>query len=99
MLTFFATFIVVVIIWTIYSTRKSRSENLHYQFNGMIDSVYYTVKGEPYIFVKKVEYYLSDGSWDFDHDRIQKGDSIVKQKNSLVIKVFKPDGRVIIEGE
>ncbi|OCX51501.1 hypothetical protein BEL04_15870 [Mucilaginibacter sp. PPCGB 2223] len=97
-LAFVFTFGIVLIILTIYSTIISRNQNLEYQFNGRVDSVYYTSKGEPYIFVKKVKYYLSDRDWDFNQNRIQKGDSVIKKKNSMIIKLFKSNAKAIIEG-
>ena len=77
---------------------KGTIEDLDYHFNGIVDSVSYDIKGFATIIVKGSHYYLGDTGWDFDHNRIQKGDSIIKERNSMIIKLIKPNGQVVIEG-
>jgi len=87
-----------MIVTGVYFTKKGKRKNLSYQFNGKVDSVTYDVKGEATVYID-TSYYLSDPNWDFDHNRIQKGDSMIKEKNSMTIKLIKPNGKVIVEGE
>ncbi|MBD1366688.1 hypothetical protein IDJ77_22945 [Mucilaginibacter sp. ZT4R22] len=83
----------------IYFSRREYQTILSYQFNGVVDSVSYNAKGQAYVHIKGIQYYLSDNTWDFDHDRIAKGDSMIKGKNSMVVKLIKANGQTIIEGE
>ncbi|SDS42134.1 hypothetical protein SAMN05216490_1124 [Mucilaginibacter mallensis] len=92
--------IVVIFIFTmVYLTHKANLIDHGYQFNGPVDSVTYDEKGKATIIIRKHQMYLGDNNWDFDHNRIQKGDSMIKKRGSMIIKLIKPDGRVILEGE
>ncbi|WP_158990227.1 hypothetical protein [Mucilaginibacter sp. L196] len=95
---FFIIAVAFMAIMGIYFTKKEKKESLSYEFNGKVDSVSYDVKGEATVYID-TSYYLGDPNWDFDHNRIQKGDSMIKEKNSMIIKLIKPNGKVIIEGE
>lgn len=65
------------------------------EFNGIVESVNYDVKGIPSINVENKVYYLS-GYWGFDY-KIEIGDSIFKMKDEMVIKLVKKrTGRKII---
>jgi len=78
-------------IWGHYSYLSSN-------FNGRIDSVREGQKGNAIIIVKRKEYVL-DGAWRYSVEHkldIQKGDSIVKYKDSSQIKLIKPNGMTII---
>ena len=57
------------------------------------------MKGIASIIIKGVNYDLSDTNWDFDHNRIEKGDLMIKKKNSMIIKLIKRNGQIVIEGE
>ncbi|WP_184546398.1 hypothetical protein [Mucilaginibacter sp. FT3.2] len=78
---------------------KAKNKNRSYQFKGKVDSVSYTIKGDAYVFIHGVKYYLSDNDWDFDHNRIIVGDSLIKKRNSMIVKLIKTDGSVVIEGK
>ncbi|WP_419700007.1 hypothetical protein [Mucilaginibacter sp. NFX135] len=78
-------------IWGHYSYLSSN-------FNGRIDSVREGEKGDAIIIIKQKEYVL-DGAWSYSSGNkvdIQKGDSIVKYKDSTQIKLIKPNGMTII---
>lgn len=77
---------------------KNKNEALDLRFNGRIDSVNYNQKSKASIFIKGVKYDLFYQKWDFDHNRIQTGDSIIKKKGSIQIKLIRPDGNSLIEG-
>ena len=96
---FFIVVVLTMIISGIYINHKNKLIDLNYQFNGKVDSANYNIKGEATVIIKGIKYDLSDFNWDFDHNRIQKGDSIVKEKNSMIIKLIKPNGKIIVEGE
>lgn len=59
-----------------------------YEFNGIVQKVTYSVKGTPYVIVNGKEYVLDWNSWGFDN-KIQQGDSLIKEKNTLFIKLVK----------
>jgi hypothetical protein len=69
------------------------------QFNGRVESVSYDMKGIATIVIKGVNYDLSDLNWDFDQNRIEKGDLMIKEKNSMIITLIKSNGQIIIEGK
>ena len=98
-LIFFISFVILMTIGVIYMGRTGRSETLNYQFNGKVDSVRYNIKGQAYVSINGVEYYLFDPDWNFDHNRIQIGDSLVKRKNSMIIELFRRNVLVTIEGK
>jgi len=83
-------------IITAYSYFKSKKEALSYQFDGKADTVIYSDKGEPTITIHGTKYDLSVNFWDFNH-QIQVGDSLVKKRNSLQVKILKSDGTIIIK--
>ena len=95
----FIAVMIIALILGIRLTQKGRIENLNYQFDGVVDSVSYDIKGYATITVKGSHYYLGGTSWDFNHNRIQKGDSILKKRNSMIVKLIKPDGRIIFQGK
>ena len=83
-------------IFTFYSRFSAQREALYYQFNGRVDTVNYDKKGQPTITIRGKKYDLSVTHWDFDR-QIAVGDSMIKKADSLVIKIFKTDGTVIIK--
>jgi len=58
-------------------------------FTGPVERVWYDNKGYPFVIVNGREYYLGDAIWHFNV-KIHKGDTIVKQKGDLRIKIIKP---------
>lgn len=91
--------VIIISISGAYVNHKTKLVNLEYHFNGKVESVYYDIKGIATINIKGVHYILSDPNWDFDHNRISKGDSIIKSKNSMIVKLIKANGKIIVEGE
>ncbi len=85
---------VVLIFYSIHWHYKY----LNYQFNGRVDSIAYGDKGVPIVIIKGNTYFLEAVDWNFqDSHLIQKGDSLVKNKNSIIVKLIKPDGKVIVK--
>lgn len=73
-LSFFIPIVILIVIPVIYIERTGRSNALNYPFNGKVDSVRYNTKRQAYVSVNGDQYYLNDPNWDFDHNRIQRGD-------------------------
>jgi hypothetical protein len=96
---FFIVSVICLAVIAIYINNKSRDKNLAYQFNGVVDTVFYNVQGKATIFMHDTDYNLSEPNWDFDHNRIQAGDSMIKKKGSMIIKLIKPNGKIIVVGE
>jgi len=90
---------IIFAVGLVYSTHLSNVKNFAYLFNGKVDIVSYDIKGEATVFINDTDYYLSYPNWDFDHNRIEVGDSIIKKRNSWVIKLIHKNGQVIIEGK
>lgn len=78
---------------------KGYKMNLKLEFNGLVEDVQYDIKGIPSVTVSENTYYLSWNDWYFNH-RIQKGDSLIKKRNSLLIMLIKQkSGEVIVFGK
>lgn len=58
------------------------------EFRGVVEDVVYDEKGTPDVVINGIKYYLSSNDWFFD-DKIQKGDSLIKKRNMMVIKLVK----------
>jgi hypothetical protein len=59
-----------------------------YEFKGIIKEVTYDIKGTPDVKINGIKYTLSYNDWNFDH-QIQKGDSLIKVRNIMVVKLVK----------
>lgn len=69
--------------------QRSEKRLLNYEFNGVIDSVGYCAKGFPYVKINNKVFYL-EADWNFNHS-LNVGDTMIKKKNSLEIKVIKKE--------
>lgn len=94
---FFIISVVIMILAGVYLDHKGKIKDFAYEFDGKVDKVTYDVKGKASVTIKGIQYDLSDPNWDFDHNRIQTGDSMIKKKNSMIIRLIKRDGKTIIE--
>ena len=94
----FCVTVVMLVIAGIYFNYINKKTALDYQFNGKFDSVDYNLESQASIFIKGSQYDLFYQKWDFNHTRIRKGDSIIKAKNSLAIKLVQQGGNTITEG-
>lgn len=65
-------FFFTVIVWTVIAHYFKVKEN----FRGVVEKVYYSEKHTPVVFIKGQKYALSIGFYD----KIQVGDSIIKNK-------------------
>lgn len=66
-----------------------------YEMKGVVDRITYDVKGLPYVDVNGTQYYLG-GPWNFEH-KIEEGDSIIKRKGDMSIKLIKKNTGEIIQ--
>lgn len=90
-------FVIVCILlfgFLFVSTNTSRNENMNRQFHGIVESVRYDKKAIPYVKVNGKEYYL-DAGYNFKR-KIEKADSISKQKGSNVYKLRKASGEIVV---
>ncbi|MBS1500582.1 MAG: hypothetical protein JST32_00870 [Bacteroidetes bacterium] len=83
-------------VFTFYTRFTAKRKALSYQFNGRVDTVVYDNSGKPTVTIHGSKYDLAVTNWDFNH-QIEVGDSMIKKADSLVIKIFKTDGTVIIK--
>jgi hypothetical protein len=87
---------VISLIILPYLFYQGAAKSLSYQFNGRVDSVSYDAKDEPTVKIHNKKYHLPANYWNFDR-QIQVGDSMVKERVSKTIRVFKKDGTVIVK--
>jgi hypothetical protein len=80
-------------IWIIYTNQKNHEENLNIEFNGVVDSVSYDIKGIPTLTINRVDYRLNVPRFDF---QIEKGDTFIKFKGNTHYKLIKRQtGKII----
>jgi predicted membrane metal-binding protein len=96
LLTFLGVLAISFALFTFYTRFTAQRKALYYQFNGKVDTVDYSKKGQPTITIHGIKYDLSVTRWNFDR-QIEAGDSMVKKMDSMMIKIFKTDGTVIIK--
>lgn len=100
LLSFLIPVVILLILFGYIFHRRGKELHLSYNFDGKVDGVTYDVKGKANVRIKDVCYELDDPNWEFYYNRIEKGDSMIKSKKSMTIKLFKKDGRVIVmEGD
>jgi hypothetical protein len=93
-----AIFGAIGLVVLIFFSIKWNNTYLNYQFNGRLDSIAYGDKGTPIVIIKGKTYFLKEVDWNFHKSHIiQKGDSLIKDKNSITVKLVKPNGEVIIK--
>jgi hypothetical protein len=84
---------IVVYIFFCFKEIKQMKEM---EFNGIVQDVQYDIKGGATIKINNVIYEPASNNWTF-RGQIQKGDSLVKLKNTMDIKLIKQKtGREII---
>jgi hypothetical protein len=64
-------------------------------FNGKVDSVSYDIQRTATILIKGKVYNLDNNDWDFDHNTIEKGDSMIKDSNTLSIRLIRRNGQIV----
>jgi len=91
----FGSMCVLFVVFLIFSIYRGFSENLSYNFAGVVRSVTYDEKGTPIIRINSQEYVLNAG-YNFDY-QIEKGDSLKKTKGSSIYTLIKQKtGKVIV---
>jgi hypothetical protein len=101
---FSAVFVFFVVAGRSAHNRMIR-ETLACEFNGIVDSVKYDDHYQdgqsniypPTVTIKGKAYYLDFWDWGFGY-KIHKGDTLVKIKNSYVVKLFKLNGKKYVFG-
>jgi len=59
-----------------------------YEFKGVVQNVEYDIQGSPDVFVNGRKYSLGYNGWNFGYN-IQKGDSLIKDKGTMTVKLIK----------
>ena len=81
-----------------YLDNMANKKDFAYKFYGVVEQVSYDIKGRPNVTIHDTEYCLCDNNWDFNH-RIEKGDTIEKKANTLIVRLKKHNsGEVIFFG-
>jgi hypothetical protein len=75
-----------------HNTKDSKKKSINWSFKGAVEKVHYSDKGIPDVTVNGNEYYLFYAVMDLDY-RIQRGDTLIKQKGDLGVKVIRPHSR------
>ncbi|QEM06906.1 hypothetical protein DIU31_026620 [Mucilaginibacter rubeus] len=92
---FIGVFILLLFASAIYHYNNLVRKNYSIEFNGKVEKVIYSIKGEPTVSINGKTFDLPVNLWDFNH-KIEKGDSLIKSKDSMVIKLIKyKTGQVI----
>ena len=63
-----------------------------WDFKGPVEKVWYSEKGTPSITVNGKEYWVFHLIWN-NGTKIDKGDTVIKQKGDLRLKLIKPNTR------
>jgi len=71
----------------LFSVRERLIEK-NYQFKGIIDSVAYSINGSPDVFINGKKYALTYNIWNLTR-KMAKGDSLIKRKNQMILKLVK----------
>lgn len=79
----------------IYYYNNLTQKNLPLEFNGKVENVSYSIKGEPTVSINNKTFNLPVNLWDFNH-KIERGDSLIKLKDSMVIKLVKYKSRQVL---
>jgi len=87
---------VLFLVALIYYNNQLRKETLNYDFNGKVESVIYSDKGEPTVLIKGKEFNLPVNFWNFSH-KIEIGDSLVKKKDSMQVILIKSQTAAVIK--
>jgi hypothetical protein len=70
---------------------------LDYNFNGLVDSISYGDKGTAIVIIKGKEFVLNDDWSNYMNIIINKGDSMVKLKDSTWVRLIRPNGITIVK--
>lgn len=68
----------------------------NYEFDGAVEKISYSSnKGTPKVIIKGQEYILSYNDWNVDRE-IEQGDSLIKRKGEMSLKLIKKETREVI---
>lgn len=98
LLSFLIPVFVLFVLFGYFFNERGKKLHLSYSFDGKVDSVTYDIKKKANVRINGISYELDDPSWEFKYNPIEKGDSMTKSKNSMIIKLFKKDGRILVVG-
>jgi len=78
---------IFLILTVIFSIREHIIEK-DYQFKGVVENVVYSINGSPDVFINGKKYPLTYNIWNLNR-KIEKGDSLIKHKNEMILKLVK----------
>ncbi|OCX51589.1 hypothetical protein BEL04_16330 [Mucilaginibacter sp. PPCGB 2223] len=74
---------------------KEYNDTERLQFEGTVQDIHYDIKGDITVTIQGKVYTPISNNWAF-RGKVQKGDSLIKYKNSLVIKLIKQTTKEVI---
>lgn len=86
---------IIVFILLVCGLIKKHTEPkkaLKWNFKGAVEKVRYDDEGNPWVTVNDKEYFLFYTIWD-SNVKIHKGDTIIKEKGDLRIKLIRPNSK------
>lgn len=82
---------IILIVVLIYSYDHFKNKVLN--FKGVITSVSYDIKHNPTVKINGITYDLYYGEWDFETNKISKGDILIKPKGRFDLYLIKNNSR------
>ena len=84
-------FFVLFVIFSVFNKPIESKKSLKWHFKGTVEYVYYNDKNTPHVVVNNKKYDLFYAIWD-KSIKINVGDTLIKQKGSLLIKLIRKNG-------
>lgn len=85
---FLLTGLAVCVITYIFFCFREFEQNKELEFRGIVQDVQYDIKGDVTVKINGHIYNPVSNNWSFG-GQIQKGDSLIKYKNTMIIKLVK----------
>ncbi len=84
-------FFVLFVIFSVVNKSIESKKALKWHFKGPVEYVYYNDKNTPHVVINHKKYDLFYAIWD-KSIKINVGDTLIKQKGSLFIKLIRKNG-------
>lgn len=82
--------LLIVVVGILASVALLGTNARKWHFKGVVTNVKYDQKGFPTVRVNNKKYYLSRVTWDYTV-KIHKGDTLIKEKGDLRVKLIRPN--------
>jgi uncharacterized lipoprotein YehR (DUF1307 family) len=90
---FVVVFAITVVIALLYIHKEDNKRIQAMKFNGIVQNVQYSDKGNPSVKISNKDYILSVNI-DFDY-QIQEGDTLKKEKGTMLFELGKKNGKIL----